>query len=99
MASTPFRILAPPGCCDIQFEISYTFFLPLLFQILALQKNQDVQMVIVIMDLEHGLTQIKPLMLVNGKMVLKKEKELKHGQMDMYTRESLAKANGMVKEL
>ena len=33
-------------------------------------------MVIVIMDLEHGLIQIKLLMLVNGKMALKKEKEL-----------------------
>ena len=55
--------------------------------------------VIVIMDLAHGHIQIKQLMLANGKMVQKKEKELKPGQMDTYMMESLAIVNGMVKEL
>ena len=56
-------------------------------------------MVIVIMDLEHGPIQIKQLMLVNGKMVPKKEKELKLGQIDTFMMGSLMIVNGMVKEL
>ena len=56
-------------------------------------------MVIAIMDLEHGLTQIKQLMLVNGKMVLKKEKELKLGQTAISMMENLMIVNGTGKEL
>ena len=56
-------------------------------------------MVIVIMDLELGLIQIKQLMLGNGKMVLKKEKVLKHGLTDIFMKVNLTTANGMVKGL
>ena len=38
-------------------------------------------------------------MLVNGKMVTKKEKELKHGQTDTSMMENSVTVNGMVKEL
>ena len=56
-------------------------------------------MVIVIMDLELGPIQIKLLMLVNGKMDLKKEKELKLGLMDMFMKVNSRIVNGMVKGL
>ena len=56
-------------------------------------------MVIVIMDLEHGLIQIKLPMWVNGKMVLKKEKASRLGQTDISMRENLVIVNGMAKEL
>ena len=52
-------------------------------------------MVIVIMDLALGHILIKQLTLVNGKMDLKKEKELRLGQMDMCTKVNLMTANGM----
>ena len=53
-------------------------------------------MVIVIMVLEHGLIPIKPLMLVSGKMVQKKEKVLSLGLMGMYMKVNLMTVNGMV---
>ena len=56
-------------------------------------------MVIVTMDLELGLIQIKQLMQGNGKMVLKKVKELKPGLMDMFMTVNLMTVNGMAKEL
>ena len=56
-------------------------------------------MVIVIMDLELGLIQTKQLMLVNGKMVLKKEKELRLGQMAIFMMVILMIVNGKAREL
>jgi hypothetical protein len=56
-------------------------------------------MVIVIMDLELGLIQIKLLMLGNGKMALKKEKVLRLGLTVMCMKVNLVTVNGMVKEL
>jgi hypothetical protein len=56
-------------------------------------------MVIVIMDLELGLIQIKLLMLGNGKMAPKREKASRLGRTDMCMRVNLMTANGMAKEL
>ena len=50
------------------------------------------------MVLEHGLTLIKQPMLVIGLMGQKKEKVLKHGQMDMFMKVNLMTVNGMVLE-
>ena len=55
-------------------------------------------MEIVIMVLELGLTLIKQPMLVIGLMGQKKEKVLKHGQMDMFMKVNLMTVNGMVLE-
>ena len=56
-------------------------------------------MVIVIMDLELGLIQIRQLTQANGKMDLKKAKEQRLGQMDISMKVNLVKVNGMVEEL
>ena len=50
------------------------------------------------MVLEHGLTLTKQLMLVIGLTGQKKEKVLKHGQMDMFMKVNLMTVNGMVLE-
>ena len=56
-------------------------------------------MVIVIMVSELGLIQIRLLKQGNGKVVPKKEKELKLGQMDIFMMVNLMTVNGTAKEL
>ena len=56
-------------------------------------------MVIVTMDLALGLILTKLHMLVNGRMVQKKERELKVGLMDTYMKVSLMIASGTAQEL
>ena len=51
------------------------------------------------MDKHPTRMKMKESMLDNGKMVQKKEKELKLGQLDISMRENLVKVNGMGKEL
>ena len=47
------------------------------------------------MDMEHGRTLTKQPMLVNGKMVQKKEKAQKLGQMGIFMKAILMRVNGM----